>query len=582
MEASGRPMPYYVPDKSAAAKDTHTPFARAGSGLTPSKADVRQSQHVLFNMGMLALDSNVLTPSFLRAVQHDYRVDLHERARRAASTIAEGEGLPAGYRWVREIRGQKIPYTETVAGEHMAGAARTFPEEYEKLTIADRNVDEVQIARDDEGLRLAVPEAYAKGLEGETRRAGLVNKLMVSRPLQVWRALVLHTNPNWLTNNVVGNAILATLRFSGIEGTKAFLGMIAETKGARGVRQLLNAPETRNHLTHEDILELFPAQRHGTAVETQFGNRQPLPNWFGGRLQRVERTHAFPQRVPGIGGRAISGRDVAAGSFRLLPTVDRATEGAFRRASLETMLRKSPEARAIYKAMPAETKSWRTAMREAAKDPKLARGVEREVNDALGSYLSLTAAERGVLRQVVPFYAWFREITRILLKTPFDAPLRANIAFRVSRVQQERLDEMTGDLPSYMRGIMPLGPPRNGEQRAVFLQGAGPFGTVPQLARAAQYGLFGGGPQYQQGLSSAAGMINPVLGAAIRQRDEGLVSGVWEGILQQLPLSRAAFGKTDSTLYPNRTRADMWMRYFGYPVRTYDVSAAHEYAKQHG
>jgi hypothetical protein len=204
--------------------------------------------------------------------------------------------------------------------------------------------------------------------------------------------------------------------------------------------------------------------------------------------------------------------------------------------------------------------------------------VSREVDDALGSYLSLGPRERGIVRQLVPFYAWFREITRITAKLPLDAPLRLNIATKLSQVQDERMQDQLGPLPSYLRGVYPLG--RQGDnQRVLALQAANPFGTLDQLRRAGQYGLLGGGSGFNQGLGEAAGMVNPFLGAAITGRDEGYASAFWNDLLLKLPQSRVIEGR-QSTLYPTRTREDLIAQYFGWPVKTYSESQARAYAER--
>src|SRR5262245_7880222 len=196
---AGRPMPYYVKDMPSGRRGEPLGIRKTG-GLTPPAHDIRQSHHLLYRMGMLALDQSNLNRPFLNAVQFDFRRDLHERARDLAAKVENETGLPQGYRWLREVRGERIPHTETQAGEHAAGGHQVFPEEYKPLTGKDLPEDD--IARDEQGYRLAVPEAFARQLEGEWKRSSTAKRLMLDKPLQFWRALVLHTNPQWLINNV--------------------------------------------------------------------------------------------------------------------------------------------------------------------------------------------------------------------------------------------------------------------------------------------------------------------------------------------------------------------------------------------
>lgn len=573
IQAAGRPMPYYLPDKPMKGK-SGAPGSRPAWQTPPRKgADVRTSELTLFRMGMLALDPDVLGPAFLRAAQHDYRLDLHNRVKTHATSVAEGHGLPTGYRWVREVAGERIPATETAAGEHFAEGAKGFPEEYDPFTIKDKNADPSTIAHNDQSHRLAVPEAFAREMDREGAASAQAMKWLQTKPLQVWRALVLHSRIPWLENNVLGNAILWSLRFAGVNGLRAFLGMIGETRGVKAVREVLGSGVTKNHLTAEDVAELYPTQRHGTFVEQNFPHRTL---WTGRVGRKFEAGPVIPEGVPVVGGHKASTRNLGTAAFRVLPMIDKATEGAYRRSAIETTLRKSPEVRAIYKSMSRQSRSWRGAMRKASTDPDVQRMVSREVDDALGSYLSLGPRERGIVRQLVPFYAWFREITRITAKLPLDAPLRLNIAAKLSQVQDERMQDMLGPLPSYLRGVYPLG--RQGDsQNVIALQAANPFGTLDQLRRAGQYGLLGGGSGYQQGLGETAGLVNPFIGAAITGRDEGYISALQKQFLYNLPQARL-IRNPPSTLYPTRTRADLWAQFFGDPRRTYSIEQALAYA----
>lgn len=563
VRASGRPEPFYLPDTPASGRGLRRPYlgGEAGGRLTPERAlaDIHQSEQALFKTGMLALHPDVLSPAYLRAVRHDYYRDLHEQARAAAVPIEKGAGLPAGYRWLREVRGQRIPATETAAGEHLAELERTFPDttEYEPLTVK-AGEPEARVALDDQGRRLAVSQRFADDLAGEFRRASVATRLLVSRPLQVWRALVLSLRVAWLENNVLGNSLLFALRFAGPDGLKAFVGMIGQTKGAAAVRKLLGDTETRNHLTAADIAELYPEHLRGTFIGTQ------LPR-LGGRAGRIASS-------------------AATAPLRVLPAIDRATEQALRRAAVETVLRGSSEVQTLYRAMPAQTRSWRRAMRQASRNPKLRRLVVREVNDALGDFLSLAPTERNALRNVVPFYAWYREITRIAVKLPLDAPGRTLIATRLAQVADEQNSEQLGPLPSYLRGVVPLGPPHGNEQRVLALQNANPFETLAQLA-AATGGLIGAGNP-ERGGQQLVGLVSPFITTpadyavmASHGQATGGLGPAYRDFAANLPEARLAVNPP-SRLYPSRTRRDLITQFLGSPVKDVSLPQARFYARE--
>lgn len=668
IRAAGRPMPYHAPDKMA---DPRSKYVGGKSGgRTPPPTDIHQSEGTLFNQGKVALHIDTLGPSFLRASMRDAAVAKHAEVVRAA-VASESGNLAHGYRWVRLKRGQAIAHTKTAYGAHVHDIDESLPEfGDEGLTDARPDADPATIQKNAAGKPLMVPERFAATLENDlTVQRSLLARLD-HQILQVWRALILNLRIPWLENNVFGNTVLAGIRFAGPRGLVAVLGMIQETKGMVAARKALGFAESNGvHLSDALLREKLPElSRGGTFIGSQ------LP------------TGMLARRSAGV-QRAVR----AAGTpFRVLPAIDRASEGALRRASAETVLRGSDEVKAIYKAMlppvpnghirlfrgeredsdsikqyeeyglipddstghwftndaregmdfadggdlyyldipravamefknptgflvpgnlaehataitgrsvdlvramPQQTRSWQAAMSQGLDNPDLRRLVVREVNDALGNFLSLTPAEAGAIRSLIPFYAWFREISRIAAKLPIDAPGRTELITNLGAIGAQQQDSTLGPLPSYLQGSVPLGKPRGDLQSILNLRSANPLTSAVDVGSSLGALLPGGTPA---NVNKLLGELNPLIQAGIAGANDvtdtsrgvhpsrfGLLADALAKVATDLPETRIGTNPP-SRLYPDRTREDLLWQFLGDLRRTISLQQAHYKASQGG
>lgn len=560
IQAAGRPLPYYLPDRMAEPRVINR--VTRGSGLTPPVAGIHQSQGYLFTHGLLALHPDLLGPELLRQAVRERGLQLHDLILQAARPSLDGN-LLHGYRWVRKQRGQRIPHTATAMGQHLHEIEGLDLNPTLTMKEAQAAHAGEEIATNARGQRLMVPDQFARTMEADLARGRNAALRFVNAPLQVWRALILNVRVPWLENNIIGNGIMAAVRFAGPDGLRAVLGMIRETKGAQAARRALGWAESGHHLTRADVNELLPELgRPGT--------------FLGANLPT-----GLLAKAPGAVQKAAKGPGKVVG---FLPSIDRATEGGLRRAAAETVLRGSEEVKALYRAMPAETRSWRAAMRKGIEtNPDLRRLVVREVNDALGNFLSLNRIEREALRQVVPFYAWFREISRITAKLPLDAPGRTNLLLKVGQVGAA--EGATFPVPSYLEGNVPLGQPAGDLQRILALRSANPYTSAVDTATAV--GTFLPHPTGRNA-NALLGTLNPFIQAGVTYLPEvisgkasgaGLLGETATGVARQLPEVRIGTNPP-SRLYPTRTRQELLEQFFGSPVRTVSRQQAAYYHAQ--
>ncbi len=98
--------------------------------------------------------------------------------------------------------------------------------------------------------------------------------------------------------------------------------------------------------------------------------------------------------------------------------------------------------------------------------------VER-ANAFLGDYLALDGFEQGVMRRLIPFYAWSKAMTMLAFRLPFLAPVKGFLWNRYSQAMWS----MVGDpeLPEWMHGSVPLFARENGDQVWLKLSSYSPF-----------------------------------------------------------------------------------------------------------
>jgi hypothetical protein len=456
----GRPEPAYLHDTSIhEPSKTEVETRAAGGGTSPvPQSGVHQNQGVLAAMGRVILDPGTLLSQHFRTIKYALYRDIHQTLESAAVEVPHGVSLPdKGWEYLRRAEGIKgktgetIPYTERTAGayqdwvEQTLGSAKEEAQLGEKLTTADAG----EAATSATGHRLMVPKSMVDQLTGEFTRSSKATRNFIEKPLDIWRTILLNYSPRWLLNNVIGNTFMSLVRFGGPTFIKQWLTAVMEKQGPGMIDQLFK-DKAAKYLTASDRAELAPENFTGT---------------FKG--QNLPFSHSpFESKA---WGRA----------KEMLAPVDRGYEQKLRGAAFNTQVMKSPEAKALYNEMPKQTRSWRAASRQALEqNPALVKKITQEVESGLGNFTGMSAAERNWIRRVVPFYAWYRAILGVVVKLPLEAPLRVNILAHLAQIQQEDQDMMNPDLPSWLRGSVPVG-----GGGLLTMQGLNPYGTVPQVGR---------------------------------------------------------------------------------------------------
>jgi hypothetical protein len=197
----------------------------------------------------------------------------------------------------------------------------------------------------------------------------------------------------------------------------------------------------------------------------------------------------------------------------------------------------------------------------------------------------MNTTERRVIKRIVPFESWYRVIVQVSAKFAVHYPGRVNLLHSIA--QAYNADNR--QLPSWLKGAIPLGAEKNGVQGMLTTQGLNPYQTVTQLAS-----------------ENPAGVLNPFIGAGIigatgvdpfnmstyygpgantqggpggfaRRAGGSFLSG-----LAPVATAQKVAGKTPSTLYEPKTYGhlgpvpinDALLQYLGLPIRHVKKKAA--------
>jgi hypothetical protein len=569
-ELAGNPnveTPYYTPDvidAKTSAKGTGKP-----TGTAPPQSDVREWTGALMQAGTLATRPDTLSASFLHSVVEMQAHAQWTRTLSDALPIPKGSGLPHGYVWVRTVRGQHIPFGQTYGDTHFQNVGVEFPELGDVIGGQFTTKMDAEAFQDAKGFRYAVPEQYARSMRVQQRAEMGWYANFFRRSTDVWRKLVLNARVSWLVNNVVGNHIMGALRFAGPAGLRAYVDALGEVRGIKAVRELVGLSKQMG-MSDAEMRQVFAGHtRQGTFI----GANLPQGRWQGNVWLPKGRSFQTPLGLQ----KTIERLGIP---VRILPHLDRATEGFVRRWGVNTELRRSPQVRAMYRTMDKGTRTWAAALERAdrihgAGADAIRNSVSRQVNDALGNFLSLSHAESEGVRGLIPFYAWYREISRVVLKFPLDYPGRADLVARLALAQPGQ------DLPSYLQGDVPvgqLGP--HGMQTYLALRAMNPAATVDDLGY--MIASIVGHPSKRGGLT-ALGLFNPFLAtlgkvitsaAAGDANAQNVLDAFYNDFFKRLPETQP-FYNPKSNIYPGRTTSDQWLHLLGSPVVRVSNPAAH-------
>ena len=336
--------------------------------------------------------------------------------------------------------------------------------------------DEHNLAKLQElGIR-RVPAAFGKNFQQEFAGTSAAVRLFYDRPLDVWRAITLNFRPAWMVNNFVGNAIMGLATY-GPAGAASYLRvLLAHERGPDKVRQLWKF--TMKHPTlrrkYADVFaEVAPDLHSAGLYGTQ--TRVTNPGVYEGRLASLAANPAvkalgFVPTKLGHGLMAV-GRGIT--HVEVLFAEDTSREAAFIREAGGDIAKIRETARKMGEGNLALSEALKRMDRQSVE-----LAVQR-VNDALGDFNDLSRVERSVVRRVIPFYSWFKVITKVSAKYAARYPARLLLLKNIEQAQSKKGDL---PLPAWLRGSLQIGKTEHGVATLLTTQGLNPYETINQLA----------------------------------------------------------------------------------------------------
>lgn len=538
----------------------------------------------------------VYSQDFMRTQQWLHKLDLQEHvydkvARDLSPDLAKLGGKPenGAYYWSQKaqeeakakgLTDRKIPRDVKNAPELQQDRAILDTVEHGKSIqeAADRTMFDA-LPADLEGKTVAeltklgvkwVPAKWADAYKKEFQRTSAMARLVFDKPTDWWRALTLKYRPAWAVNNIVGQNLLYALNATpgSASAYASALKMRQEghdLSGIPGAQQ--GFARTQSHITRSGFAQ--PIVDRSAVLRTARAIGKPA-GWLLKPIQAVGQASLYLNEL----GEQIP-RDAAV---------------------IKALKDQGIDVRALQKAGKSvgdAHNAWVDAVK-AGNQTAVEHAVE-EVNTMLGDFGRMSHVERTVIRRIVPFYSWFKTITIVTGKYILRNPLRVKVLQQMSQFQQEN----DANLPSWLKGAIPLGSSSKGFQTMLSTVGVNPFETLNQLGPTGGSLVHG---KTQFGSANPGGLLNPFIGAAITAitgkdtftggdyygpgANQGAIGRGLGDVLSGLPeyqLAEKAAGKS----YPSKLYSQdkyhglppyLW-NYLGLPIRRVNVKKAKAEAK---
>lgn len=586
-----------------------SPKVEAMLGKNRPLSQLRHNSAVLLTNALMITDpERVISRDYLSTMRH-LMFDLMQRnfldkiAREPRADLVESGFKPSNWWYYRPSyeHASTVPLTRDTALQESLTADRSVLDTTrakEKLTekasgVVAKSLEELKLPdgadlHDLETLkRLGVkiiPRAYGKDFRNEFGRTSAAIRYFYDRPMDVWRAITLNYRPAWIVNNFVGNGVMGLATY-GPKGAAAYLRVLLATEhGDEKVLKLWRFTKKVPTLRRKygRIFDELAPQLHSAGL---FGTQTKITHGgvYEGRYAGVLDSKALRalNLTAGNVGRGVLHVGRGLTKLEILMAEDTGREAAFIRETVGDVKRIRETAKKMGEG--------NLELGEALKrmdQASVERAVER-VNDALGDFNDLNAGERSIIRRFVPFYSWFKVITKVSAKYAARYPARVLLLKNISDARN-RDGEML--LPPWLGGSILLGgQSKAGTQTLISTAGLNPYETIPQIASG---GIGSVITPVGSSLFIGATGVDPAFGARKDYYGLGATTDAsWKGqgqeFLGSLLQNLAPFSTAEKAhdykgkLYRPRnyhagplTVNDFWLQYFGLPLRHVSTSEA--------
>lgn len=292
-----------------------------------------------------------------------------------------------------------------------------------------------------------IPKAVTDSLMSGKSKKGIF-EAMLDMSTAGFKRKVLGLSPKWFINNRIGNGIMASLK--GV--------MPQDYLKALNITDDLLPEALRTNSMYE--AEKTIIGRTGGGDNGTFGNTMRL---LGGEfidtseLKGIKKLSVNLANILGVPGKVIN--TITDKMFAFNQKFEDWERRAAYIHSSNTVGRK------MIKTAGQNITKQDELLKHIANNEEITNAVLKDVDNTLGDYINMTATERRVIRKLVPFYSWFRTITRYTLSLPESNPIRTTLANKISMA----LANENEDLPEYQRAGINTGHIADRTKRPILL-----------------------------------------------------------------------------------------------------------------
>jgi hypothetical protein len=470
---TGMPLPLYFPHFPDAKPSVALVASSRARGLVPREPGIFKG-----TTGSLLDQAKVLDDPSEAYALAARQVVLHEESSQALADLMPQVGRelsPAeAAAWVPNGGEVMVPLEQVQAqlslrAEILADSLDALSQGDDLTTSILKAVEIFQERAMTEGINAiggsrvyAVSRAVMKQFEKDLKiRFGHAMRVWYDGPMNLWKGSVLSLSPRWTLNNLFGNQFF----------------MAVENPGALrlGIEQMSNKSEA--YTTKQLLGTLGTENARG----------------FFSDAQRME--SVIPKDATGVLGAAKRIRDnsvaQAVGSLghmnrRLNQFVEQADRAGvlineIQRVTFPGWVQGLHSSRQIMERMLSEGKFTPELMAQALKG----------VNKTLGDYTRFGVYEQGILKRLImPFWAFYRHAAKVLIRLPFEHPLKAAVLDQINDIDQQ----MNVGMPDWMRSRFRL-TDFGGDDLMLNVQNLNPLSQFSE--------------QFTQG-QSIIGLLNPI------------------------------------------------------------------------
>lgn len=257
-------------------------------------------------------------------------------------------------------------------------------------------------------------------------------------PRNLWRASVLAMNPRWIIMNEMGNIMMTLI------------------KDPAAIRRIFGNFDRQESAFINTITSLIESEKYGGSARAVIGRGfygseaadvSKIRNWGAAAETYPRLTQKLDRIYNSLAAKPVKWWT------REVRSLGTAEEQAARLGISLSEYQKATIGNVWDRFRMTNMDIARKIAKEGV-NPQVMDSMLTVANKVLGDYTTLSPFERDVVRRfIMPFYPFYRHITKFTLKMPFQHPLKSQVLRELEMLDRE----MGNDLPEYLGGAVYVG-----------------------------------------------------------------------------------------------------------------------------